>query len=75
MCVCVYFMSDVCHIHAGVSEARKGCWIPWNWSYRHLYICYLYIWYSHLMWYWDPNPDPVEEQYPVLTAEPSLQPC
>lgn len=34
MCVCVHV-----HMHMymqGAHKARRGCWIPWNWSYKTL---------------------------------------
>lgn len=31
MCVHVYVYMSM--------EATKGCWIPWSWSYRWLWVC------------------------------------
>ena len=43
------------HMYLEPSEARR-CQIPWDWSYRQLWA---------VMWYWELNLGPLEEQ-PVL---------
>lgn len=39
--VCPFYLSmgvsgcvNVCHVCSKHSESRRGCWIPWRWSYR-----------------------------------------
>ena len=56
---CIYFIFCVCVFCLVPTEARRGCGIPWNWSYG---------------WLW-PNPGPLLEQLGLVlvTAEPSLQ--
>lgn len=44
------------------SEARKGCHIPWSWSYRQLWVA----WHRH----WELNLDLFQEKYVLLTDEP-----
>jgi hypothetical protein len=45
-------------------QARRGCWIPWNLSYRELW--------TTRCGYWEPNPGLQEEQKVLFTAEPSV---
>jgi hypothetical protein len=47
-------------------EVRRGYPIVWSWSYRQVWAA---------MWGLGSEPDPLEEQYVLLTAEPSFQPC
>ena len=44
-------------------EVNRGYQTPWSWSLVVL---------SCLTWGWGQNPDPLQEQQVLLTAEPSL---
>lgn len=48
-----------------LSEKKRGCKIPWSWSYRWLYAA----WYEC----WEPKFGPLEEQCDFITTEPLLQ--
>jgi hypothetical protein len=52
---CMYTCVYVCLVSM---EARRGGWIPWNWSYS----------YEPLFWCWGLNPSPLEEQPVLLTT-------
>jgi hypothetical protein len=56
---CMYvWVPRVCNaLHA--QEARRGCWIFWNWSYEMVVSC------------WELNMGPLEEQ-PVLLNSKSI---
>ena len=58
MCVCAP------HVCLMPTEARRGNWILWNWSYRQCELPY---------GCWELNPGPLEEQSVLLTPEPFLQ--
>lgn len=47
-----------------VTEARRGCWIAWNWSYR---------WLLTIMWVLEFNPSLPEEKLVLSTSEPPPQ--
>lgn len=56
-------VSLVCLVPA---EVRRGCHVPWTWSYRQLRAAQCRC--------WDPNSGPLEAQYAFFTAELFLQP-
>ena len=60
--VCVCWLVCVMYVCMGMSEeARRGLWIPWNWTYRWLWAAQCGCWELDL--------DPLQNQYALLTAE------
>lgn len=52
------------HMHSVLVEIRREQKVPWNWTYRLLWLCRC----------WEPNPGPFEEQPELLITESSLYP-
>lgn len=57
-----------CSMHVVPAEARRGHWIPWNWSYTAV-NCKL------PRGCWELNPEPLQKKQVLLTTEPSLSPA
>jgi hypothetical protein len=60
---CICFVCILCWCLVP-SEARRGHWIPWIWSYS----------FELPRWCWELNPGPLEEQPLLFLIAPSLKP-
>lgn len=61
MCIDACMLSVYC-VHTELVGFRKGCQIPWDWSYR---------WLCVAVWCWKSNPHPLERTISTHTVEPS----
>lgn len=55
------------HKSVVLTVSRRGRWVHWSWSYRHLHEL-------PILGFWGPNLCPVKEQYVLPITQPCLQP-